>query len=68
MTYLIFVYVILYSVTFQTTIMAVKFRDGVVVGADSRTSTGTYLKYSLHICTIFTQFPSHISLIFISSL
>jgi hypothetical protein len=27
----------------QTTIMAVQFKDGVVVGADSRTTTGSYI-------------------------
>ena len=27
----------------QTSIMAVQFKDGVVVGADSRTTTGSYI-------------------------
>lgn len=27
----------------QTSIMAVKFADGVVIGADSRTTTGAYI-------------------------
>lgn len=32
-----------YLFFFQTTIMAVEFDGGVVIGADSRTSTGTYV-------------------------
>ena len=31
----------------QTSIMAVQFKDGVVVGADSRTTTGSYIVCSL---------------------
>ena len=31
------------EVNLGTTIMAVKFKDGVVVGADSRTTTGSYI-------------------------
>ena len=27
----------------QTSIMAVQFKDGVVIGADSRTTTGSYI-------------------------
>lgn len=29
--------------SFQTTIMAVEFNGGVIIGADSRTSTGSYV-------------------------
>lgn len=32
--------IILFDVVFQTTIMAVEFNGGVVIGADSRTTTG----------------------------
>ena len=35
-----FFYIILFVVVFQTTIMAVEFNGGVVIGADSRTTTG----------------------------
>ena len=41
---------------FQTTIMAVEFADGVVVGADSRTTTGYVHVFRVCVCVYVTSF------------
>lgn len=43
------------EVNLGTSIMAVQFKDGVVIGADSRTTTGSYIVRDACGCDLFFE-------------